>query len=72
MNGRETLDTTHGNYQVRFEVFMETTSFNFKLDSTVLHRKPLTLNLPEINMETPKGPYKDHSPFKRGLYGFPC
>ena len=28
--------------------------------------------LPETNMETPKGPYKDYSPFKGGLYGFPC
>ena len=28
--------------------------------------------LPETNMETPKGPYKDCSPCKRGLYGFPC
>ena len=28
--------------------------------------------LPETNMETPKGPYKDYSPSKRGLYGFPC
>ena len=23
-------------------------------------------------METPKGAYKDYSPFKRGLFGFPC
>ena len=28
--------------------------------------------LPETNMETQKGPYKDYSPSKRGLYGFPC
>ena len=28
--------------------------------------------LPETNMETQKGPYKDYSPFKKGLYGFPC
>ena len=28
--------------------------------------------LPETNMETQKGPYKDYSPFKGGLYGFPC
>ena len=27
--------------------------------------------LPETNMETQKGPYKDYSPSKRGLYGFP-
>ena len=26
----------------------------------------------ETNMETHKGPYKDYSPFKMGLYGFPC
>ena len=26
----------------------------------------------ETNMETQKGPYKDYSPSKRGLYGFPC
>ena len=24
--------------------------------------------LPETNVETPKGPYKDYSPSKRGLY----
>ena len=28
--------------------------------------------LPETNMETQKGPYKDYSSSKRGLYGFPC
>ena len=28
--------------------------------------------LPETNMETQKGPCKDYSPFKGGLYGFPC
>ena len=28
--------------------------------------------LPETNMETQKGPYKDYSPSRRGLYGFPC
>ena len=28
--------------------------------------------LPETNMETQKGPCKDYSPSKRGLYGFPC
>ena len=28
--------------------------------------------LPETNMETQKGPYKDYSPSKRGLFGFPC
>ena len=26
----------------------------------------------ETNMETQKGPYKDYSPSKMGLYGFPC
>ena len=26
--------------------------------------------LPETNLETQKGPYKDYSPSKRGLYGF--
>ena len=26
----------------------------------------------ETSMETQKGPYKDDSPFKVGLYGFPC
>ena len=31
-----------------------------------------TLTLPETIMETQKGLYKDYSPFKRGLYGFPC
>ena len=31
-----------------------------------------TYTLPETNMETQKGPYKDYSPSKRGLYGFPC
>ena len=28
--------------------------------------------LPETNMETQKEPFKDYSPSKRGLYGFPC
>ena len=28
--------------------------------------------LPETNMETQKGPYKDYSPSKRVLYRFPC
>ena len=28
--------------------------------------------LPETNMETQKGPYKDYSPLKGGLYGCPC
>ena len=28
--------------------------------------------LPETNMEAQKGPSKDYSPAKRGLYGFPC
>ena len=26
----------------------------------------------ETNMETQKGPYKDYSSSKMGLYGFPC
>ena len=30
------------------------------------------LTLPETNTQTQKGPYKDYSPSKRGLYGFPC
>ena len=29
------------------------------------------LTLPETNMEAQKGPYKDYSPSKRALYGFP-
>ena len=32
----------------------------------------LGFTLPGTNMETQKGPYKDYSPFKGGLYGFPC
>ena len=32
----------------------------------------LNPTLPETNMETQKEPYKDYSPSKRGLYGFPC
>ena len=28
--------------------------------------------LPETELETQKGHYKDYSPFKGGLYGFPC
>ena len=28
--------------------------------------------LPGTNMEIQKRPYKDYSPSKRGLYGFPC
>ena len=35
-------------------------------------RPKLNPTLPETNMETQKGPYKDYSPSKRGLYGFPC
>ena len=35
----------------------------------VVHFKP---TLPETSMETQKGPHKDYSPFKGGLYGFPC
>ena len=31
----------------------------------------LPSTLPETSMETSKRPYKDHSPFKGGLYGFP-
>ena len=34
--------------------------------------KIATVTLPETNMETQKGPYKDYSPFKGGLHGFPC
>ena len=34
--------------------------------------KPKTPTLPETKMETPKGSYKDYSPSKIGLYGFPC
>ena len=34
--------------------------------------KPVSCTLPETNMETQKGPYKDYSPFEGGLYGFPC
>ena len=30
-------------------------------------QKGSTLSLPETNMETPKGPYKDYSPFKGEL-----
>ena len=39
-----------------------------------LQRSGLTIGftLPETNMETQKGPYKDYRPSKRGLYGFPC
>ena len=36
-----------------------------KLDSVIV-------TLPVTNMETQKGPCKDYSPFKGGLYGFPC
>ena len=31
-----------------------------------------TPTLPETTMKTQKGPYKEYSPSKRGLYGFPC
>ena len=34
-----------------------------------LNPKPYT---PGTHMETQKGPYKDYSPCKMGLYGFPC
>ena len=30
-----------------------------------------TCTLPSTNMEAQKGPCKDYSPFKGGLYGFP-
>ena len=30
------------------------------------------ITLPETNMETQKGPYKDYSPSETGLYGSPC
>ena len=30
------------------------------------------VTLPETNMEAQNGPYKDYSPFKGRLYGFPC
>ena len=32
----------------------------------------LKATLLETNMETQKGPYKDYSPSKLGLYGLPC
>ena len=40
----------------------------------MLEKRPNIWNptLLETNMETQKGPYKDYSPSKRGLYGFPC
>ena len=34
-------------------------------------RRPIVGTLPETSMETQKG-YKDYSPSKMGLYGFPC
>ena len=33
---------------------------------------PTQPTLLEINMETQKGPHKDYSSSKMGLYGFPC
>ena len=41
---------------------------DLKLDAAKLHLH----SLPESNMETQKGPFKDSSPLKMGLYGFPC
>ena len=40
--------------------------------SSVPARIPRCPTLLGTNMETQKGPHKDYSPFKRGLYGFPC
>ena len=34
--------------------------------------KHILYTLTETNMETQKGPSKEYSPSKRGLYGFPC
>ena len=34
--------------------------------------KVTIVTLPETNMETQKGPYKDYVPFKGELSGFPC
>ena len=39
---------------------------------TFFNPKPLIPTLLETNMETQKGPYKDYSASKMGLYGFPC
>ena len=41
-------------------------------ESAHLQASPVEFTLPESNMETQKGAYKDYSPFKRGLFGFPC
>ena len=37
-----------------------------------LHLGSGDVTLLETNMEAQKGPYKDYSPLKRGIYGFPC
>ena len=42
----------------------------FKKYPQPLNCKEVTLL--ETNMETQKRPYKDYSPSKMGLYGFPC
>ena len=42
------------------------------LDARTTAEQPTEFRLPKTNMETKKGPYKDYSPSKRELYGFPC
>ena len=42
------------------------------LDDKAVVDVTLVCTLPETNIETQKGSYKDYSPFKGGLYGFPC
>ena len=41
-------------------------------DSELPTRSLHEVTLPETNMETQKGPCKDHSPSKWVLYWFPC
>ena len=37
-----------------------------------LNSQPDPYTLLETNVETQKRPYKDYSPSKMGLHGFPC
>ena len=82
----EGLGTLHTRVVITFELIQQTRFpskpliirvpffLMFRFTKEIKRKKGTTgaPTLPETNMETQKGPYKDHSPSKRGLYGFPC
>ena len=51
-------------------LFLENTTSTRFLEDFPFDSRGATL--PEINMEIEQKPYKDYSPSKRGVYGFPC